>query len=292
LRRIAPDVPIIIVTGTADEELARSMRRAGAFDYLVKPVTGHHLSVIVGAATGQPWSVAWDASGPRGRDAETRQIERIAYTVMALARRLSVAAHRATVEQLGHEGLRAALLGRPDDAIAHLRALDTLLMTDTLPALPRTDAVALREALRPLLAGASPRAPGTTVREPDNTDLAGLRVLVVDDTPDVVELLSVVLRECGAIVVGAKSAREALEAFHRERVDVVVTDLAMPGYDGFWLIEQLRRRAESRRLVAIAVSGVMRDERGRILQAGFDDFLQKPLEPTELCRRVAHLIAA
>ena len=131
-------------------------------------------------------------------------------------------------------------------------------------------------------------------RRTGSVDLAGVRVLVVDDTPDGLGVVSVVLEQCGATVVGAPSADEAIRMIGRERIDVVVSDIAMPGHDGFWLVERLRQdvNEQTRRVVAIAVSGVVRDERSRILAAGFDDFFQKPIEPSALCHRVSELVTS
>jgi CheY-like chemotaxis protein len=125
-------------------------------------------------------------------------------------------------------------------------------------------------------------------------DLAGVRVLVVDDTPDGLDLISAVLEQCGATVVAAPSADEAIRLVHRERIDVVVSDIAMPGHDGYWLVQRLRHDddAQTRKVVAIAVSGVVRDERSRVLAAGFDDFFQKPIEAIALCHRVSELVAS
>ena len=125
-------------------------------------------------------------------------------------------------------------------------------------------------------------------------DLAGVRVLVVDDTPDGLGVVSVVLEQAGATVVGAPSADAAIQVLAREPIDVVVSDIAMPGHDGFWLVERLRHvgKTQTRRVVAIAVSGVVRDERSRILAAGFDDFFQKPIEPIALCHRVSELVTS
>jgi CheY-like chemotaxis protein len=131
-------------------------------------------------------------------------------------------------------------------------------------------------------------------RRTGTVDLAGVRVLVVDDTPDGLGVVSVVLEQCGATVVGAPSADEAIRMIGRERIDVVVSDIAMPGHDGFWLVERLRQdvNEQTRRVVAIAVSGVVRDERSRILAAGFDEFFQKPIEPSALCHRVSELVTS
>jgi CheY-like chemotaxis protein len=81
--------------------------------------------------------------------------------------------------------------------------------------------------------------------------LAGIRVLVVEDHDDSRDLLEQVLEHVGAFVVASRSADEAQP--HLGQVDVVVTDIAMPGHDGFWLLHEVQR---SRRPVpVIAVSG-------------------------------------
>src|SRR5260370_42705963 len=73
--------------------------------------------------------------------------------------------------------------------------------------------------------------------------LDGVRVLLVEDTDDARELLAFVLEQCSAVVTATASASEALEAFLRNRPQIVVTDLAMPGHDGYWLLPQVREHA-------------------------------------------------
>jgi CheY-like chemotaxis protein len=121
------------------------------------------------------------------------------------------------------------------------------------------------------------------------SDLNGLRVLAVDDIPDSLDLMRVILERCGATVVVAASAEMAFEIFQRESIDVVVSDISMPGRDGYWLMEQLRLAAAAmeRRIAGVAISGLMRNNKARALACGFNDFLQKPVEPAEVCERVA-----
>lgn len=120
-------------------------------------------------------------------------------------------------------------------------------------------------------------------------DLNGIRVLAVDDTPDTLELLRIILEQCGATVTVASSAEEAFKIFQHEPIDVLVSDIAMPGRDGYWLMEHLRVTAAltKRRLGGVAVSGVSDNSRARAMASGFDDFLQKPVEPEAICDRVA-----
>jgi CheY-like chemotaxis protein len=209
LRRIDPEVPLIIMTGLCGDDVPLELVVEGAFDCIQKPVSLEHLKTVIDAATGRARASLPDGDTPQRRDNRKASAER---------------------------------------------------------ATPRKQLVEAR--------------------------LVGVRVLVVDDAADALELMSFIFQHAGATVITARSAPEAIDIVRRQAIDVLVSDLAMPQRDGFWLVEQLRGEDTGRRLVAIAVSGVTRENRRRVLAAGFDDFLQKPLEPTELCRRVAQLIAA
>jgi CheY-like chemotaxis protein len=119
----------------------------------------------------------------------------------------------------------------------------------------------------------------------DRRALDGVRVLLVEDTDDTRELLTFVLEQCAAVVTAAASAREALDAFLRDRPQIVVTDLAMPGHDGYWLLRQVRAHARADDVPAVALTAFTeRYSREQALAAGFDAFLSKPIEPDVLCR--------
>lgn len=125
-------------------------------------------------------------------------------------------------------------------------------------------------------------------REPEETSiprLDGVRVLVVDDNADALDVLVEVLREAGAEVRGARSGAEAVEMFDADPPDVVLCDIAMPEMDGFAVLAEIRKRDEraERRTSAIAVSahGSLSDRR-RSLEAGFQEHVAKPY-------RVSHL---
>lgn len=124
------------------------------------------------------------------------------------------------------------------------------------------------------------------------TTLEGLSVLVVDDEADARELLSLALSRRRASVQTAGSVGEALERLEREEPDILVSDLAMPGEDGYALIRRLRTLEEKRgKLIpAVALTAYAGwDDRQRALSAGFQAHLAKPVAPAQLARVIAAL---
>jgi PAS domain S-box-containing protein len=113
----------------------------------------------------------------------------------------------------------------------------------------------------------------------------GLRILVVDDRLDDRELLKVILRQPGADVRTAETAKEALESLEAWRPHLLISDLAMPDEGGFALIAKVRGLAdpELRRVPAIAVTAHLGNEdRAQARAAGFDHFLTKPIDREQL----------
>jgi len=158
-----------------------------------------------------------------------------------------------------------------------------------LPAIPAAQQLAADEPVR--TAGAVQTEGGRKI----GTELAGLRVLFVDDQADARQLAQVILSRAGADVVLAASAAEAIEAFESTPVDIIVTDIAMPKVDGYALIAEIRRRdvQAGRHTPAIASTAYRSPEdRQRVLAAGFDAYLRKPMEAAELASTVAAVIAA
>jgi CheY-like chemotaxis protein len=122
--------------------------------------------------------------------------------------------------------------------------------------------------------------------------LDGVHVLTVDDHADIVLLVQALLEEAGAVVSTAGSAREALEILQRERPAVLVSDISMPGEDGYWLIAHVRAlsRAQGGETPAAAVTSLTTaEDRAHILRAGFQGHIAKPLDPTQLVAVVALL---
>jgi PAS domain S-box-containing protein len=124
--------------------------------------------------------------------------------------------------------------------------------------------------------------------------LAGRRVLVVDDQADILDLLAEILAADGAVVQTCATAVEALGLVRSWRPEVLVCDIAMPGQDGYWLIEQVRRIAPEAggAVPAVALTAYVRmEDRLRILGAGFQQYLPKPISPLELRDVLAALIS-
>jgi signal transduction histidine kinase/ActR/RegA family two-component response regulator len=141
------------------------------------------------------------------------------------------------------------------------------------------------DARRPPPSGLAAIPPALTADE-----LRGLRVLVVDDQPDARTLIRRVLADCGARVLTASTADEAIAAIEAERPDVLVSDIGMPDADGFELMRRVRSLGPDRggELPAIALTAFARSEdRTRALRAGFLVHVSKPVDPSELVATVA-----
>ncbi|HVG34767.1 MAG TPA: PAS domain S-box protein [Pyrinomonadaceae bacterium] len=153
----------------------------------------------------------------------------------------------------------------------------------------------------PLIAGAGStgrRTPALRVTDHpsigdcDEQELKGLRVLIVDDEEDARDLVRTVLMQCGAETLTASSAVEALSVIEKERPDLLVCDIGMPGEDGYALIGRVRALAAERGggVPAVALTAYAREEdRRRALDAGFQVHVSKPIEPSELVQVVARL---
>jgi K+-sensing histidine kinase KdpD len=127
--------------------------------------------------------------------------------------------------------------------------------------------------------------------------LHGVRVLLVDDESDVREVMESALHACGATVLSAPSVDAALEMLtsDQDRIDVLLSDIAMPGKDGYELIRYLRAQTigDLASVPAIAVTACAgADERQRVLAAGFQMHLIKPFGPRTLANAVASLANA
>ncbi len=125
-------------------------------------------------------------------------------------------------------------------------------------------------------------------RQPDAPRLDGLRALVVDDDDDARELVREILEGVGAEVVAAPSASSALEA--KGPFGVVISDIGMPGVDGYGFIRQLRSRSTERDTPAVALTAYARsDDRRRALASGFQEHLTKPVDARKLIETVRSL---
>jgi CheY-like chemotaxis protein len=149
-------------------------------------------------------------------------------------------------------------------------------LTLTLPLTPAPSRLHPRRAPPPLAAAG----------------LSGVTVLVVEDEPDARELAQRILEEHGASVVAAESGPEALAVLAERTPDVLVSDISMPGMDGYELVHRLRahRDTQKRAVPAVALTAFARSEdRLRAQAAGFQAHVTKPIEPAVLIAAVGML---
>jgi PAS domain S-box-containing protein len=124
-------------------------------------------------------------------------------------------------------------------------------------------------------------------------DLSGIKVLAVDDEADARRLLTALFQQCDAEVETCGSAAEALLMLETYQPDVLVSDIGMPGEDGYSLIKKVRESeaGTGRRLPAVALTAFARTEdRFQALQAGYNMHVPKPVEPAELALVISRLI--
>jgi CheY-like chemotaxis protein len=117
-------------------------------------------------------------------------------------------------------------------------------------------------------------------------------VLVVDDVPDVTEMIELLLKHAGYDVSTADSAKDALQLARRKHYDVVISDIGMPEMNGYELATALRELAAYNQTPLIAVTGYSEyDDRGRAVRAGFNVHLTKPIEPAQLLTLMSELLS-
>jgi CheY-like chemotaxis protein len=117
-------------------------------------------------------------------------------------------------------------------------------------------------------------------------------VLVVDDVPDVTEMIELLLKHAGYDVATADSARAALQMARKQHFDLVISDIGMPEMNGYELATALRDLAAYNSTPLIAVTGYSEyDDRGRAMRAGFNVHLAKPIEPTQLLNLMNELLS-
>ena len=124
-------------------------------------------------------------------------------------------------------------------------------------------------------------------------EINGLRVLLVDDDASTLEMLTAVLNHGGAEVRYSTSAADALELLQEWKPDLLLSDIAMPDKNGYWLIAKVRglEKEHGGRIPAVALSAYGRvEDRARVLTAGFDMFVPKPVYLPELLATLASLV--
>jgi CheY-like chemotaxis protein len=125
-------------------------------------------------------------------------------------------------------------------------------------------------------------------------DLEGLRVVLVEDDPDTLALLAVILEGAGAEVRSCVNADEAVETVERWQPHLLLSDIGLPGKDGYALIQELFRNDASlaKKMVAVALTAYASSaDRQRALSCGFHAHVAKPIDALELVGVVRRLTA-
>jgi signal transduction histidine kinase len=138
-------------------------------------------------------------------------------------------------------------------------------------------------------------AGGAPERPAHPPTLEGVSILVVDDEDDAREAMAVLLEQAGARVIAVSSAADAVERLERERPDMLVSDIAMPGEDGYELIRRIRAgpRGSGARIPAAALTAYATlEDRAKALRAGYDEHIPKPVDPTRLIAALSVLVEA
>ena len=128
--------------------------------------------------------------------------------------------------------------------------------------------------------------------QPETLGLQGLRILIIDDETDALDLISMELAQHGARVTGVTSAEEALQSLSQETFDVLISDIGMPQMDGYALIRQIRKQeaGTQKPIPAIALTAYARvQDRMRAILAGYSTHVAKPVDAHELVTVVASL---
>ncbi|BAB75141.1 PAS domain S-box protein [Anabaena sp. FACHB-709] len=123
--------------------------------------------------------------------------------------------------------------------------------------------------------------------------LSGVRVLIVDDEPDIRDLVTFILEDYDVKVIAVSSAQEALEALSQSLPDIIVSDIGMPDVDGYMLMRQLRQRSpqEGGNLPAIALTAYAGEiNQKQALAAGFQLHISKPVDPDALIEAIGNLV--
>lgn len=127
--------------------------------------------------------------------------------------------------------------------------------------------------------------------EPEPPGLENLHILIVDDERDTLDLVTMELTQRGADVKGVTTAEEALTALENSHFDLLISDIAMPGMDGYALIRRIRNQeSKEQKLPAVALTAYARvQDRMRAILAGYNTHVAKPVEASELITVVASL---
>jgi two-component system cell cycle response regulator len=117
------------------------------------------------------------------------------------------------------------------------------------------------------------------------------RMLLIEDNPTNLELMSYLLTAFGHTVVSLTEGRQAVEVARRERPDMVICDIQLPDVDGYDIARRMRQESSTRHIPSVAVTAyAMVGDREKALAAGFDGYISKPIDPANFMEQVQHFL--
>lgn len=120
-----------------------------------------------------------------------------------------------------------------------------------------------------------------------------MKILIADDEPDVIQLVTMLLKPEGFEVVAAETGEDALALMREQRPDLLILDILMPGGHGFAVLSAVRESEELRATRVLMLSSKSyAEDRRRALEAGADAYMTKPFEPDALLKTVRGLLGA
>ena len=113
------------------------------------------------------------------------------------------------------------------------------------------------------------------------------RILIIEDNPTHLELMTYLLSAYGHSVGAAESGSRAMDALNRERPDLILCDVQLPDIDGFGIARRLKSHPEFRSIPLVAVTALaMAGDCDRLIAAGFDGYLSKPIDPEKFIQQM------
>lgn len=118
-----------------------------------------------------------------------------------------------------------------------------------------------------------------------------VKIMAVDDQPDIVNLLKRILEGAGYAFVGCTSGEECLEKYEKEKPDLILLDIWMPGVDGWQVYERIKSINEAQKIAFLSALGIGPQSQVKLVKLGIKDYISKPFEPNELLDRVKEILA-
>ena len=118
-----------------------------------------------------------------------------------------------------------------------------------------------------------------------------VKIMAVDDQTDIVSLLKRILESAGYAFVGCCSGEECLEKYAKEKPDLILLDIWMPGVDGWQVYERIRSINKAQKIAFLSALGIGPQSQVKLIKLGIRDYISKPFEPNELLERVREILA-